>query len=273
VSAPTTHAASAAAGPDALAGRVALVTGAGSGIGRAAALAFAAHGAAVVLAGRRPDALDETAHAIAAAGGTAIAVATDVAREADVMALVARAVARFGRLDCAFNNAGVSGASVPLHQGEAAEFDRVIGTNLRGAWLCLKHVLAAMRAAGLDGRVRGGAIVNTSSFLAHGAAPRTAIYAASKAGLDAMTRVAALEAGPYGIRVNSVQPGAIETPMFRGAGGGAVAERLTAHTPLGRLGRPEDVADAAVWLCTDAARFITGQALLVDGGMTLPGVR
>ena len=257
----------------ALEGRVALVTGAGSGIGRAAALAFADHGAALVLAGRHQDALDETAHAVAARGGAAIAVVTDVTREADVEALVARAVGQFGQLDCAFNNAGVSGASVPLHEADAAEFDRVVGTNLRGAWLCLKHVLAAMRAAGPDGRPRGGAVVNTSSFIVNVAAPNTDIYAASKAGLDAMTRVAALEAGPHGVRVNGVQPGAIDTPMFRTGGGGAVADRLTAHTPLGRLGPPEDVADAAVWLCTDEARFVTGQTLLVDGGFTLPGAR
>lgn len=251
-----------------LADRVALVTGAGSGIGRAAALAFAREGARVVLAGRRAAELDATAHAVTAAGGAALAVPTDVSRDAEARALVDRAVAEYGRLDCAFNNAGVEGAWAGAHEADEAEFDRVIGTNLRGAWLCLKYELAALYAGG-----RGGAVVATSSFLALGAAPNTAIYAASKAGLDAMMRAAALEAGPRGVRLNTVRPGVIDTPMFRRGATDAAARPLVAHTPLGRLGSPEDVADAAVWLCTDAARFVTGQTLLVDGGFTIPGVR
>ena len=249
-------------------GRVALVTGAGSGIGRAAALAFARAGARVVLAGRRAPELDEVAGLIAAAGGEALSLPTDVSREAEVRALVEGAVARFGRLDCAFNNAGTEGGGQPAHETDEAEFDRVIGINLKGVWLCMKHEIRAMIEAG-----NGGAIVNTSSFLAVGTAPGMAVYGASKGGLDAMIRGVAVEVGGQGIRVNNIQPGVIDTPMFRRGANDEVAGALSVRTPLQRLGQANDIGDVAVFLCSDGARFVTGQSLLVDGGFTIGGPR
>ncbi|QBJ11383.1 SDR family NAD(P)-dependent oxidoreductase [Rahnella aceris] len=251
-----------------LQGRVALVTGGGSGIGRAAALAFSRDGAKVVVAGRRETALQETVMMIRERGGDALAVPADVSDSAQVRHLIAATLAHYGRLDAAFNNAGVEGFA-PVSDMTEAEFDRVIATNLKGVWLSVKYQLEAMTAAG-----RGGAIVNTSSWLAHGASIGSAAYSASKGGLDAMIRAIALETGAQNIRINNVNPGIIDTPMARRMG--ANEETLIPFvrlTPAGRVGEPADVADVVVWLCSDEARFVTGQNLLVDGGFTVAGLR
>lgn len=255
-----------AAGQGRLVGKVALVTGAGTGIGRAAALAFAREGAAVVLAGRREAELQAVAGQIAATDGRAAAIPTDVSDEAAVAALIKGTIDRFGRIDAAFNNAGVT-AYKPIAQLTAADFDQVMATNVRGVWLLVKHEVEAMLAQG-----HGGAIVNTSSIAATGGTAGLSVYAASKGALDAMIRAVALEVGAGGIRINNVSPGVIRTPMT------AVlpAEALTpiaAHAALKRLGEPEDVGDVAVWLCTDEARFITGQSILVDGSFNIAGLR
>ena len=251
-----------------LEGKVALVTGAGSGIGQAAALAFARDGANVVVAGRRRAELEETVSLIASQGGKALAVPTDVSVAAQVQALIATTVTHFGRLDMAFNNAGVEGFA-PITEMSEALFDQVIGINLKGVWLSVKYQFDAMIAQG-----EGGAIVNTSSWLAKGAMAGTSAYSASKGALDAMVRALALEGGAHQIRVNNVNPGIIDTPMAR---------RLTADpsvmipfvnaTPAGRVGVPEDVGDVVAWLCSPEARFVTGQNLLVDGGFTIAGLR
>ncbi len=249
-----------------LADKVALVTGAGSGIGRAAALAYAAKGAAVALAGRREALLLEVVAEIEARGGSAAAFAADVADETAIRGLISDVVARFGRLDIAFNNAGTSSYGL-IEQASSAEFDRVFATNVRGVWLLLREEIAAMRAAG-----HGGAIVNTSSIAATGGTAGLSIYAPSKAALDAMTRVLAIEIGRDGIRINNVSPGLTRTPMNDGLPD-VMFEQVAAHSALGRIATPEEIADAAVWLSGDEARFVTGQDLLVDGGFNIAGWR
>jgi NAD(P)-dependent dehydrogenase (short-subunit alcohol dehydrogenase family) len=249
-----------------LAGKVALITGAGTGIGSAAALAFAAHGAAVVLAGRRRPELEAVAEQITTAGGQAIAIPTDVSVEDSVADLVKGAVKHFGRLDVAFNNAGVSSYS-PIETLSAIDFDKVMATNVKGVWLLIKHEVIAMRALGF-----GGAIVNTSSIAATGGTAGLSIYAASKGALDAMIRAAALEVGSDGIRINNVSPGFIMTPMNEGMPQQMI-DAIASHTALKRNGTPTDIADAALWLASDGARFITGQSIVVDGGYNIAGLR
>lgn len=250
-------------------GRVALITGGGTGIGQAAAFAYARAGARVVVAGRRLAELQATVARIEADGGEALAVPTDVSIASDVHALVRRALDKFGRLDIAFNNAGVIGNFVPISEQTPEDFDLVIGANLKGVWLGIKYQLEAFRAQG-----RGGVIVNTSSWLAVGAMSGSSTYSASKGALDALIRAVAIEAGPHGIRINNINPGFIDTPMARDSLGSAEAYApFIARTPLGRAGESSDVGDVAVWLSTDEARFISGQSILVDGGYTIGGLR
>lgn len=247
-----------------LQGRVALVTGGGSGIGRAAALAYGREGALVVVAGRRAQAIEETAALVDAAGGIASSCVADVTQGASVQHMVDTVLARHGRLDIAFNNAGIEGRFAPIGELEEQDVDSVVATNLKGTWLCMKAELAAMRAGG-----HGGAIVNTSSWLARRPVAGSSAYAASKAGIDAMMQALALEAGPDGIRINNVYPGIIDTPMFQRLGDEAALARFAAATPLRRAGLPADVGDVAVWLSGGEARFVTGQSVMVDGGFTL----
>ncbi|WP_332848003.1 SDR family NAD(P)-dependent oxidoreductase [Massilia sp. S19_KUP03_FR1] len=251
------------------AGRTVLITGGGTGMGKAAALRFGREGANVVIAGRRAGPLQDVAASIAAAGGSALAIPADVADPEQVAALVRQTVATFGALHMAWNNAGVLGAFAPIQDMEMAEFDDVMATNLRGVFACLKCEIGAMLEAGV-----GGAIVNTSSWTAHGAMPGLAAYAGAKAALDAMTRTAAVELGAQQIRINNVSPGIIATPMASGVlATETAALPFRQHTPLQRIGQPEEVADAVVWLLSDEARFVTGQSLLIDGGFTLGGLR
>ncbi|OLF53393.1 SDR family NAD(P)-dependent oxidoreductase [Pseudomonas chlororaphis] len=252
-----------------LEGKVALVTGGGTGIGRAAVLAYAREGATVVLAGRRAAEIEATAREVAAAGGEALAVAADVSREEQVRRLIATVQDRYGRLDIAFNNAGVLGNFAPITEQTSADFDAVIATNLKGVWLSIKYEIEAFLAQDF-----AGVIVNTSSWLASGALPGSSSYSASKGALDALIRAVALEYGGQGVRINNINPGIIETPMAHSSVTDISAfAPFVQHTPVKRLGQPEDVADVAVWLSTDDARFVTGQSLLVDGGYTIAGLR
>lgn len=191
----------------------------------------------------------------------------DVRSSTEIRALVDATVARYGRLDAAFNNAGTEGTFAPIIEQTEADFDAAIATNLKGTWLSIKYEMEAMLAHG------GGAIVNTSSWLAKGALAGSSSYSASKGALDALIRAVVLEGGPHGIRINNVNPGVIDTPMARRFGDDDMLRPFAAFTPARRIGRPEDVADAAVWLCSDGARFITGESILVDGGYTIAGLR
>lgn len=248
------------------AGKAALVTGAASGIGRATALAFAKEGAQVALidiAGQR-DAGEAAAREIAEAGGEALFIACDVSKEEDVQAMIKQTLGAFGRLDCAFNNAGVEGARGETHECETENWDRVIGVNLRGLWFCMKAELPQMLAQG------GGAIVNCASVAGLVGFSGIPAYVASKHGVVGITRAAALEYAERDIRINAVCPGVIETPMVERlvSDDRQLREVLLASEPMGRVGRPEEIASAVLWLCSDGASFTTGHAMAVDGGWT-----
>ena len=250
-----------------LTGKVVLVTGAGSGIGQAAARAFAREGALVVLAGRREAELAAVAREIIAAGGSAVAMPADVSDEHAIEALVHAAIDRFGQLDVAFNNAGVASALAPITDLTADDYDHTMAVNTRGVWLLMKHEIRAMLSQGT-----GGAIVNTSSIAATGGTAGLSIYAASKGALDSMMRPIALEVGPAGIRVNNVSPSLVKSPMTSAYPDEAL-EPIAAHAALKRVGEPDDIADVALWLSTDEARFITGQSIVADGGFNIAGAR
>ena len=244
-------------------GQVALVTGAAAGIGRATALAFAQQGLKVVLADIDEAGIRDGAEAIRAAGGEAIAVRCDVTRDEQVKALIEQTLAQYGRLDYAFNNAGIE-IEQSLAEGSEAEFDAIMGVNVKGVWLCMKHQLPVMLAQG------GGAIVNTASVAGLGAAPKMSIYAASKHAVIGLTKSAAIEYAKKQIRVNAVCPAVIDTDMFRRAyeADPRKAEFAAAMHPVGRIGKVEEIAAAVLYLCSDGAAFTTGHALAVDGGAT-----
>lgn len=247
-------------------GKVALVTGAASAMGLATANAFAAAGASVVLSDVNEDPVKAPASKLVAAGGKAVAVRCDVSDDDQVAAMVDRTIAEFGRLDAAFNNAGVMARIAPTADATREDWDRVIGTNLRGVWSCMKHELRQMQRHG------SGAIVNNASVGALTGNPGIGAYIASKHGVVGLTRTAALEYIAHGIRVNAVNPGLIDTPVARDVVSGdeqAYAE-FAQRVPIGRAGRPEEVAAAVLWLCSPAASYIVGHALTIDGGMTVP---
>ena len=244
--------------------KVALVTGGNSGIGRAAALAFAREGAKVIIAARRGPEGQETVRMIKDAGGEAIFVQTDVSRAAEVEAMVKKTVEAYGRLNYAFNNAGIS-KRVSLVELTEEDFDRVISINLKGVWLCMKSEILQMLKQG------GGAIVNTSSgYGLFGSSRGVSAYAASKHGVIGLTKAAALEYAKAGIRVNAVLPCWILTPMVENTlrNDPQLEARILDHEPVGRMGTPEETAEAVVWLCSDAASFVTGHSMVIDGGLT-----
>ena len=243
--------------------KVALITGGSAGIGRATALAFAREGARVVIADVDVEGGEGTARLVRTAGGEALFVPTDVSRTTDVRTLVERTVATYGRLDYACNNAGIEGTQAPTADYPEEIWNRVININLTGVWLCMKYEIPQMLTQG------GGVIVNMASILGTVGFPNAAAYVAAKHGLIGLTRTAAIEYAPRGIRVNAVCPAFIATPMLDRAGlltNPEVYATLVNLHPIKRLGKPEEVAEAVIWLCSDAASFVTGHALLVDGG-------
>ena len=245
-------------------GKSALITGGGGGIGRATALAFAREGARVAVADFVEDDARETVGLVNAAGGQAISLSGDVSRDADVREMIAAVVGAYGRLDCAFNNAGVAGWHVGSVNQKTAEwseesFDRMIAVNLKGVWLCLRAEINQMLTQG------GGAIVNTASIAGLAGLPNAAAYVAAKHGVIGLTKTAALEYGEAKIRVNAVCPGYIKTPMTAGM----TPERgaaVLAQTPMKRLGEADEIAEMVVWLCSARASYVSGAAYNVDGG-------
>jgi NAD(P)-dependent dehydrogenase (short-subunit alcohol dehydrogenase family) len=243
------------------AGKVALVTGATSGIGRATAVAFAREGAKVVVAGRREPEGEQTICLVREVGGEGLFIKTDVTVEAEVEALIQRTTATYGRLDCAFNNAGTIALS-PLVAETAADFRLVMDTNVKGVFFCLKHEISLMLTTG------GGAIVNSSSLAGRAGSRDRSLYSASKHAVIGLTKSIALEVARRGVRVNAICPAAIEGAMDKLFMDyfGMTKEQMAAAVPLGRMGMPEDIAAAVLFLCSDHAGFITGSCLAVDGG-------
>jgi NAD(P)-dependent dehydrogenase (short-subunit alcohol dehydrogenase family) len=251
-------------------GKVALITGGSSGIGRAAAIAFGKAGANVVVAARREAEGNETVELITRAGGTARFIQADVSRSDGIVELMDRTIATYGRLDCAFNNAGTEGKFAPIADLTEADWDYTIAVNLKAVWLCMKYEIAQMLK-----QESGGAIVNTSSWLAKGGLDGSTIYSASKGGLDGMVRPAALEYASQGIRINNINPGIIDTEMLRRFFDpeDENAKPFTNHIPAKRLGTSAEVAETVLWLCSDAASYVTGQTIMVDAGYAIPGHR
>jgi NAD(P)-dependent dehydrogenase (short-subunit alcohol dehydrogenase family) len=249
----------------AFAGKVALVTGASSGLGEATALRFAELGANVVVAARRADRCEAVVRRIRDGGGEACHVVADVARAADVQAMVQATLERYGRLDCAVNNAGIAGPMrTPLAEVDEVQWDAVMGVNLKGVWLCMKHQIPALLAGG------GGAIVNVASI--YGFKPSDvghSTYAASKHGVVGLTRSAAADYGQQALRINAVAPGFTRSEMVdpeRPGGAGHYARMVARHSGMRRLGEAREAANAIVWLCSDEASYVNGAVLEVDGG-------
>ena len=246
-------------------GKVSLVTGGGSGIGRATALAFAREGAKVIVADVSEQGGKETVQMIEQAGGDAIFIKTDVSDGTEVMEMVNKAIEVYSRIDCAINNAGVEGMLVNISDYPEEMWNRVIGVNLTGVWLCMKYEIPQMLKQG------GGVIINTASIFGLVGLANASAYIASKHGVVGLTKAAALEYSAKGIRVNAVCPGFIETPMLmerslKAGENPEVYQQIVSVSPIGRLGKPEEIAETVLWLCSDGASFVTGHSMVADGG-------
>ncbi len=248
-----------------LEGKVALITGGGSGIGRAAAVLFSNEGATVIVANRKAENGHETVRMIKEAGGEATYIQTDVSKKKDIETLLSAIVQKYGRLDCAFNNGGIDGKPAPIVDCEEEDWDEIININMKGTFLLMKYEIRQMLKQG------HGSIVNMSSICGVVARPNRCAYTASRHGIVGLTKTAALEYSSRGIRINAVSPGSIRTDIFyRSTKGNPEKEKMYAQVhPIGRIGEPEEVAHAALWLCSDASSFVAGHSLFVDGGFTI----
>jgi NAD(P)-dependent dehydrogenase (short-subunit alcohol dehydrogenase family) len=244
--------------------KVVLITGAGNGIGRATALAFAQQGASVVVADMSRNAGEETTALITQAGGTATFILCDVTKDQDVQSMVAGTIETYGKLDIAFNNAGIEIESSKLADGDEATYDKIMDVNVKGVWRCMKYQIPALLKQSTS------AIVNTASIAGLGAAPKMSIYSASKHAVIGLTKSAAVEYGKKGLRVNAICPAVIDTEMFRRATQNDPQKEQYVRSlhPVGRIGQPDEVAAAVLYLCSDLAGFTTGVALPIDGGAT-----
>jgi len=241
--------------------KVVIITGAASGIGRATARLFAREGAKVVVADINVEGGEETVKMIRDAGGDAVFTKTDVTVEDEVKAMVLKTVETYGGIDYAFNNAGIEGVPAPLHLSKTEDWNHAIATNMTSIYYCLKHEITYMVEHG------GGAIVNTASIAGLGGTPMLVSYSASKHGVVSLTKSVALEYVSQGIRVNAVLPGAVNTPMLeRCAKNDLTGEVIKNMSPSGRIGEPEDIAEAVLWLCSDKASYVTGHCMIIDGG-------
>jgi NAD(P)-dependent dehydrogenase (short-subunit alcohol dehydrogenase family) len=245
-------------------GKVALVTGGGSGIGRATSLAFAKKGAKVVIAGRTREKIVETQEMIKNLGGEAIAVQADVSAEEQVREIIQTTIDQFGRIDFACNAAGIGGKLAPTADVTEEDFDRTLAINLKGVWLCMKYQIRQMLKQG------SGAIVNISSINGLDGTPNAAIYSASKSGVISLTKSAALEYAKSNIRINAVCPGAVHTPMLEQVFNitGVTPSQYESKIPMNRIGDPNDIAHSVTWLCSDEASYITGHIMVIDGGVS-----
>jgi len=243
-----------------LTGKVTVVTGGGTGIGRATALAMAKAGAIVVIGNRDASKGEEVTGMIPQAGGKAVFQRTDVSKPGDAQALVARAVSEFGRLDLAFNNAGMDGEQVPLHEQDIEKASALFDVNIKGVFYCMKYEIEQMLKTG------GGAIVNTSSIFGLNGYAGWSLYVATKHAVTGMTKAAALDYAKLNVRINAVGPGPVETPLLH-KGTGGDPHSYAAFVPMGRIGQPDDIAGVVVWLLSDEARYVTGHTLPVDGGV------
>lgn len=250
--------------------KVAFITGGSSGIGRATAIAFAKSGASVVIAARREWESREAIEEICGFGGNACFIHTDVANSEEIRSAIAKTIEIYGRLNFAFNNAGTEGKFAPITELSESDWEETIAVNLKAVWLCMKYEIEQMLQ-----QESGGAIVNTSSWLAKGGLPGSTIYSASKAGLDGALRPAALECASRNIRINNINPGIIDTEMLRRFFNPEeeAAKPFIKHIPAQRLGNSTEVAEAVIWLCSDAASYITGETISIDGGYGIPGHR
>lgn len=247
-----------------LAGKVALVVGGSTGIGRSTAVAFGQAGATVVVAGRGKERGQETVDLVRQTGAKGLFIETDVSNNQSVRALIEQTIEQFNRIDAAFNNAGVEGKVAPIAETTVDDFDAIIGTNLKGVYLGMKYQIPQMLK---NGR---GVIVNTASIGGVVGFLNTAIYCASKHGVIGLTKTAALELAKSNIRVNAIAPGAVQTALLnRMSGSDEAAQGVAQVIPMGRISKPEEIANAVVWLCSDEASYITGHTLVIDGGFTV----